>query len=59
MILRMPAVSSISADNKVEAVISTPLTLMLAIAAGVIVANIYYVQPLAGLIGGELGVPLA
>jgi predicted MFS family arabinose efflux permease len=35
--------------------VSTGITLLLAIACGLIVANIYYVQPLAGPIGKALG----
>ena len=34
--------------------VSTEITLLLALACGVIVANIYYVQPLAGPIGKAL-----
>ncbi|WP_448204940.1 MFS transporter [Azospirillum sp. sgz302134] len=37
--------------------ISRPLVTMLAIACGVIVANIYYAQPLVGLIGPAIGLP--
>lgn len=36
---------------------STALTLLLASACGLIVANIYYAQPLVGLISASLGVP--
>jgi predicted MFS family arabinose efflux permease len=35
--------------------ITRPLTLLLAFACGMIVANIYYIQPLAGLVAGEVG----
>jgi predicted MFS family arabinose efflux permease len=35
------------------------LILTLAVATGLIVANIYYIQPLAGLIGNEFGTPEA
>ncbi len=38
-----------------QATISAPLMLLIAVACGLIVANIYYVQPLAGPIGAELG----
>jgi len=33
--------------------------LLIAVACGLIVANIYYVQPLAGPIGGALGLSAA
>jgi hypothetical protein len=39
--------------------ITRGLTLLLAVACGVIVANIYYVQPLAGPISSALGLPLS
>ncbi len=38
-------------------VITGPLTLLLAVACGLIVANIYYIQPLAGLVAEEVGLP--
>jgi predicted MFS family arabinose efflux permease len=40
-------------------VITAPLTVTLAAACGLIVANIYYAQPLIGLIGPSLGLPVA
>ncbi len=41
----------------VTPVITGRLTLLLAVACGLIVANIYYIQPLAGLVADELGLP--
>jgi len=43
----------------VEATISSTLLLVIAVACGLIVANIYYVQPLAGPIGAALGLSAA
>ena len=40
-----------------EARISSGMTLLLAAAAGIIVANLYYAQPLVGPIGAALGMP--
>lgn len=40
-----------------EARISSGITLLLAAAAGIIVANLYYAQPLVGPIGAALGMP--
>ncbi|PYD90243.1 MFS transporter [Pseudomonas syringae pv. pisi] len=40
-----------------EARISSDMTLLLAAAAGIIVANLYYAQPLVGPIGAALGMP--
>lgn len=40
-----------------EARISSGMTLLLAAAAGTIVANLYYAQPLVGPIGAALGMP--
>ncbi|MEO6918436.1 MAG: MFS transporter [Collimonas sp.] len=40
-----------------EATVSPWITLLLATACGLIAANIYYAQPLAGLIGAALGLP--
>jgi len=40
-------------------VITGPLTVTLAAACGLIVANLYYAQPLIGLIGPDLGLPVA
>ncbi len=37
--------------------INGPLTLLLAVACGLIVANIYYIQPLAGWVAEEVGLP--
>jgi predicted MFS family arabinose efflux permease len=45
------------ADTKSAASPSAGLTLMLAAATGIIVANIYYVQPLIGLIAPSLNLP--
>jgi len=42
-----------------EATISGKLLLVIAVACGLIVANIYYVQPLAGPIGAALGLSAA
>ncbi len=39
-------------------VITGPLTLALAASCGLIVANLYYAQPLIGLIGPDLGLPV-
>ena len=39
--------------------ISSALTFVLALACGVTVANLYYVQPIAGLIAGDYGMPAA
>ncbi len=39
--------------------ITRPLTLLLAVGCGMIVANIYYIQPLAGLVAGEVGLSQA
>ena len=41
------------------AVISAGLTLLLSAACGIVVANIYYVQPLVGLISRSYGLPLS
>src|SRR5690348_9222690 len=40
-----------------ETTISSWMTFLLAAACGLIVANIYYAQPLIGPIGAELGLP--
>jgi predicted MFS family arabinose efflux permease len=37
--------------------ITGPLTILLAVACGLIVANIYYIQPLAGWVAEEVGLP--
>ncbi len=39
--------------------ISTGLTLLLATACGIIVANLYYAQPLAGFISAAIGLSQA
>ena len=36
--------------------LSSGMTMLLAAAAGIIVANLYYAQPLAGPIGAALGI---
>lgn len=48
----MPATQS-------PAAVSPALTLLLAVACGLAVANLYYAQPLAGPIGAELGLSVA
>jgi predicted MFS family arabinose efflux permease len=48
-----------AADPPHPRAISPALTLLLAIACGLIVANIYYVQPLGGPITAALGLPKA
>jgi predicted MFS family arabinose efflux permease len=46
---------SITANPKVEKNISVWITLLLATSCGVIVANLYYAQPLVGLISSTIG----
>jgi predicted MFS family arabinose efflux permease len=46
---------SITANPKVEKNISVWITLLLATSCGVIVANLYYAQPLVGLISSAIG----
>ncbi|HWW06379.1 MFS transporter [Collimonas sp.] len=47
--------TSMTADIKPEQAVSAWMILLLAFACGLIVANIYYAQPLAGPIGAALG----
>ncbi len=47
---------STPAPHTVPAALSPALTLLLATATGLAVASIYYVQPLLGLLSGQLGV---
>lgn len=48
-----------SVDAVYESTMSRVLTFILALACGVVVANIYYVQPLVGLISRDFGMPVA
>ena len=45
----------VEGEDVFETSISPALTFLLATACGLIVANLYYGQPLAGIIGAELG----
>ncbi|MCW0981363.1 MFS transporter [Agrobacterium sp. BT-220-3] len=45
----------VDGEDVYETSISPALTFLLATACGLIAANLYYGQPLAGIIGGELG----
>ena len=47
--------STFAATPRPATGISTALTLLLATASGMLAANIYYAQPLAGPIGAALG----
>ena len=49
------AASTLAPDSTAHASISTWMTVQLAFACGLIVANLYYAQPLAGPIGVNLG----
>jgi len=44
-------------DQNVENRLSASLKLLLACACGLLIANLYYAQPLAGLISETLGTP--
>ena len=46
---------SLTANQKVEKPVSSWITLLLAISCGVIVANLYYAQPLVGPISSAIG----
>ena len=50
---------SAALDGAAGPSISSALTFVLALACGVTVANLYYVQPVAGLIAGDYGMPAA
>ncbi len=45
----------VDADNPQEETISSAMIFLLASACGLVAANLYYAQPLAGVIGAELG----
>lgn len=47
--------SSSAVDSHGEQTISTSMTILLAAACGLIVANLYYAQPLIGLIAADVG----
>lgn len=51
--------NAIPADTEIEPSISAAMTFLLASACGLVVANLYYGQPLAGLIGADLGLSSA
>jgi predicted MFS family arabinose efflux permease len=46
---------TVSKQETIEKNISTSLTILLAAACGIIVANLYYAQPLVGLISSSIG----
>lgn len=46
-------------DDRARPALSSSLTFVLALACGVTVANLYYVQPVAGLIAGDFGLSIA
>ncbi len=50
---------SVTGDNGDQPRISGLLTFVLALACGVVVANIYYVQPLVGLVSRDFGIGVA
>jgi predicted MFS family arabinose efflux permease len=53
-----PRVTALNSSVEVRP-ISSILTLILALACGITVANLYYVQPVAGLIAGDYGMTVA
>lgn len=55
----MTEVRAAASDEPTSVPLSAGLTFVLALACGVIVANVYYVQPLVGLISREYGMPVA
>ena len=50
--------SSATFDDKAPPALSSGLTFILALACGVTVANLYYVQPVAGLIASDYSLPI-
>ena len=52
---RTASILTLRRDNAAGIVASRSLTLLLAAACGLIAANVYYVQPLAGSIGEAIG----
>ncbi|PWC84183.1 MFS transporter [Azospirillum sp. TSH100] len=50
-----PTVASHSAEDAAHPALSRSLVMLMALACGVVVANIYYAQPLVGLIGPAVG----
>lgn len=50
-----PTAAPLSAEDAAHPALSRSLVLLMALACGVVVANIYYAQPLVGLIGPAVG----
>ena len=55
----MTQATSATGHEHARGALSPGLTFLLALASGIIVANIYYVQPLVGLISQDFGMPVA
>ena len=50
-------IEAAAADARIEQSVSWRMTFLLAMSCGLIVANLYYVQPLVGLVSAALGLP--
>ena len=55
----MTQASTATGDEQTCHALSPGLTFVLALASGIVAANIYYVQPLVGLISRDFGMPVA